>query len=152
MANTHEYKVQVEAWFRDDYLANKYPACEIKSGKVDLAGGGRFAYDGLVLKNGKLQAVYCLSCSEYKTAGGKGGAGKFYKIQSDILKMVGTTCPIKVLAFTGKTMLAKVIMEQKNGRLPKDIHCELVELPPELFKLVQKINAESVKEVTPDML
>ncbi len=63
--------------------------------------------------------------------------------------MLGTECPRKVLVFTGKTMLAKVQAEQKAGRLPPDIQCELAELPSDLAEIVQKISAESVREVTP---
>jgi hypothetical protein len=139
----------IEKWFREVYLPPKHPDCAIEAGATRLAWGGAFNYDARVLKSGTLLAVYCLSCSQYKTTGGKGGAGKFNKIQGDILKMLGTECPRKVLVFTGKTMLAKVQAEQKAGRLPRDIECELAELPPELAAIVQKISAESAKEVTP---
>lgn len=150
MANTKAYKDKIETWFRAEYLNQKHPGCEIKVGPTQLIWGGAFEYDGLVFQDGELQAVYCLSCSEYRTAGGKGGAGKFNKIQADMLKMVGTQCPTKVLAFTGLTMLSKVLAEQKRGRLPPDINCELVTLPSDLSTLVQQISAESVTEVTPD--
>jgi len=150
MANTKAYKDKIEKWFRDEYLNQKYPGCEIRVGPMQLVWGGEFEYDGLVFQDGELYAIYCLSCSEYKTAGGKGGAGKFNKIQADMLKMVGTECPTKVLAFTGSTMLSKVLAEQNSGRLPPDIQCELVKLPSDLSMLVQQISAESVKEVTPD--
>ena len=149
MANTQQYKVKIENWFRKEYLPKKHPGCEISTGPTQLKWGGTFAYDARVLKNGKLQAVYCLSCSDYKTAGSNGGAGKFNKIQGDILKMVGTDCPKKVLVFTGRTMLAKVQAEQNHGRLPPDIHCELATLPKNLSTLVRQIKAASVKEVTP---
>lgn len=150
MANTKAYKDKIETWFRNEYLQQKYPGCEIKAGPLQLVWGGQFEYDALVYQNDELQAVYCLSCSEYITTGGKGGAGKFNKIQADMLKMVGTKCLTKVLAFTGSTMLSKVLFEQKNGRLPSDIKCELVELPFDLSTLVQEVSAASVKEVTPD--
>jgi hypothetical protein len=67
-----------------------------------------------------------------------------------MLKMVGTKCSTKVLAFTGPTMCSKVLAEQKNGRLPQDIKCELVALPSDLSTLVQEVSAASVREVTPD--
>lgn len=149
MADTTAYKHQIESWFRDVYLSGKHPGCQIETGKTPLIWGGAFEYDARVLRDGKLIAVYCLSCSEYKTTGGKSGAGKFHKIQGDMLKMVGTNCPLKVLAFTGPTMLAKVRSEQISGRLPPDIQCELATLPPELQTLVQQVSALSVEEVTP---
>jgi hypothetical protein len=149
MANTTEYKKLIEPWFRNTYLPNKHPGCTIQSGGVALTWGGKFEYDALVYKNDTLIAVYCLSCSEYKTSGGKGGAGKLNKIRGDILMMLGTACPTKVLSFSGKTMLEKVEAEQKNGRLPKDIQCEHIRLPEYLSTLVQAVSAQSVREVTP---
>jgi hypothetical protein len=100
-----------------------------------------------------LIAVYCLSCSEYRTAGNNPGAGKFRKIQSDILMMNGTNCPRKVLTFTGKTMYEAVKKEQNNGRMPKDIEIEYLDLmaaKPEYSTLIQSISADCVAEVTPD--
>lgn len=150
MANTHAYKAKIEKWFRDEYLPPKHPGCDIDSEPVQLSWGGKFAYDARVRKKGKLQAVYCLSCSEYETAGSKGGAGKFNKIQGDILKMLGTKKgPKKVLVFTGRTMLKKVQDEQERGRLPPEIHCELATLPKTLAALVRRIKTASEKEVTP---
>jgi hypothetical protein len=149
MANTHKYKVEIEKWFRKKYLPKKHPGCDISAGPAPLIWGGKFEYDARVMKDGKLQAVYCLSCSDYKTTSGNGGAGKFNKIQGDMLKMLGTKCSKKILAFTGPTMLAKVLTEQKRGRLPPDIHCELVKLPVKHSALVHQIRADSVKEVTP---
>ena len=149
MANTSDYKRMIETWFRDQYVSERHPGCEVRSGKVALTWGGKFEYDAVVYKDGALVAVYCLSCSEYKTAGGKGGAGKLNKIKGDILMMLGTDCPMKVLAFTGKTMMEKVQSEQRNGRLPQAVACELVDLPGALSTLVQRVSAESVSEVTP---
>jgi len=150
MADTSAYKKIIEDWFRTQYLPSKHKGCEIKSGGAKLIWGGTFQYDALVYKGASLVAVYCLSCSEYKTHGGKGGAGKFNKIKGDILMMVGTECPNKVLEFSGITMLEKVKEEQKSGRLPNDIQCELVELPQSMLTLVETVSAASVKEVTPD--
>jgi hypothetical protein len=149
MANTKPYKEKVEKWFREQYLPSRHPGCMIEVGPTRLVWGGAFEYDARVLRSGTLDTVYCLSCSQYKTAGGKGGAGKFNKIQGDMLKMVGTDCPRRVMVFTGKTMLEKVQAEQKAGRLPPDIQCEHAELPSDLAALVQAIMAESSKEVTP---
>ncbi len=149
MADTTAYKNQVEKWFRDVYLKGKHPGCTIETGRTPLLWGGQFEFDARVSRDSELLAVYCLSCSEYKTTGGKGGAGKYHKIQGDMLKMVGTNCPLKVLVFTGSTMYAKVRSEQISGRLPPDIQCELATLPPELQTLVQQVSALSVKEVTP---
>ncbi len=103
MANTSAYK-KIESWLRKAYLAQKYPGCHITHGPLKLKWGGKFEYDALVYKSGTLLAAYCLSCSEYETVGGKGGAGKLQKIKSDILMMVGTDCPNLILAFSGKTM------------------------------------------------
>jgi hypothetical protein len=149
MANTQNYKVKIEKWFREKYLSKKYPRCDISAGPIPLIWGGKFEYDARVMKDGKLQAVYCLSCSDYKTTSGNGGAGKFNKIQGDMLKMLGTKCLKKVLTFTGPTMLAKVRAEQKSGRLPPDIQCELIALPYKFSAVVHQIRADSVKEVTP---
>ncbi len=150
MTNTSDYK-KIETWFRADYLARKYPDCRIDSGPIKLKWGGNFDYDALVYKrDGSLIAAYCLSCSEYKTTKGKGGSGKLQKIKGDVLMMLGTECPNLILAFTGKTMFKKVRSEQQGGRLPKEIQCELIELPDELSAIVQAVSAAAVSEVTPD--
>lgn len=150
MANTNQYKVDVEKWFREEYLPTRHPGCTISTGTMPLTWGGKFAYDGIVRCDDKIVAVYCLSCSEYKTDTGNGGSGKYNKIQGDILKMLGTDCPRKVLVFTGATMLEKVQSEQRRGRLPPDIQCELAILPQDLSTIVQQVSALSVREVTPE--
>ena len=152
MANTQPYKTIIEEWFRRK-LRIKYNGYKVEKDKVNLNWGGKFEYDAVVKNGNTLYAVYCLSCSEYITSGNNPGAGKFRKIQSDVLMMVGTNCSNKILAFTGKTMYEKVKKEQENGRMPSDIKLEYFDLSQEdqsYSTLIQSLSADCVAEVTPD--
>ncbi len=94
-------------------------------------------------------AIYLLSCSEYKTINGRGGAGKFHKIKSDVLMMLGTNAPKKIMAFLGESMYKQFITQQKEGRLPQDIQGELVEPNSEIASIVHSIRDKASSEVTP---
>lgn len=150
MADTSKFKHIIEPWFRDNYLHKIHPEAEIKQEKLSLIWGGNFEYDAVVYKNSKVESVYLLSCSEYKTSNGKGGAGKFHKIKSDILMMLGTQAPNKIMAFLGKTMYQQFETQKKMGRLPQDIKCILVEPPAEIAQLIHGIRREAASEVTPN--
>lgn len=149
MADTTNFTKVIEPWFRENYLKEKYPNAEIRQEKVALIWGGKFEYDAVVYEEGKLKAIYLLSCSEYRTQNGKGGAGKFHKIKSDILMMVGTEAPKKVMAFLGESMHRQFEAQKQAGRLPQDIQCELVKASPEITKLVIDIRNKAASEVTP---
>ena len=149
MTDTTQLKVQIEPWFRKDYLQKQYPNAEIVQRQLDLNWGGKFEYDAVVYENGKLAAIYLLSCSEYKTRNGKGGAGKFHKIKSDILMMIGTEAPRKIMAFLGESMYQQFMTQQKEGRLPQDIVGELVEPSPEIASLIHGIRDKASSEVSP---
>lgn len=150
MADTSKFKNIIEPWFRDEYLREKHPGAEIKQEKLSLIWGGHFEYDAVVYQSGKVESVYLLSCSEYKTSNGKGGAGKFHKIKSDILMMLGTQAPNKVMAFLGKTMYQQFKTQQDMGRLPQDINCLFVEPTTEISQLIHGIRGEAASEVTPN--
>lgn len=149
MADTTQLKDKIEPWFRQEYLRKKYPSAEIVQRQLDLNWGGKFEYDAVVYVEGKLVAIYLLSCSEYKTKNGKGGAGKFHKIKSDILMMVGTEAPEKIMAFLGGSMYQQFITQQKQGRLPQNIQGELVVPNSEIMDLVHGIREKASSEVTP---
>ena len=149
MADTTKFKKIIEPWFRDEYLKQQYPGAEIRQEQLSLMWGGKFEYDAVVYENGKLKAIYLLSCSEYKTKNGRGGSGKFHKIKSDVLMMVGTEAPMKIMAFFGESMYQQFKTQQTLGRLPQDIRCELVEPSTEILRVIRGIRDEASTEVTP---
>lgn len=149
MADTTKFKEIVEPWFRDKYLSEKHPGATITQEKIPLTWGGEFEYDAVVYRNGAIEAVYLLSCSEYKTKKGNGGAGKFHKIKSDVLMMTGTSCQTKIMAFLGRTMFEQYVKQQEMGRLPPEIICELVVPPHEIQEVVFGIRNKASDEVTP---
>ena len=149
MANTTKIKKIIEPGFRDEYLKQQYPGAEIRQEQLSLMWGGKFEYDAVVYENGKLKAIYLLSCSEYKTKNGRGGSGKFHKIKSDVLMMVGTEAQIKIMAFLGESMYQQFKTQQTLGRLPQDIQCELVEPSAEILRVIHGIRDEASTEVTP---
>lgn len=149
MANTTKYKRIIEPWVIETVIKPRYHDAVITSGKVPLDWGGEFNFDAVVRKDEKIEAVYLISCSEYKTQGGKGGAGKLQKIKADILMLLGTRAPKKVLIFTGITMKEKIEREQKSGRLPptEQIQIEYVNLSADMLTIVKGVSAEAVAEV-----
>ncbi len=149
MADTTKLKKIIEPWFRDEYLPQHYASSLITQEKVSLAWGGEFEFDAVVRQNGKITAVYLLSSSEYKTKQGKGGAGKFHKIKSDILMMLGMNCQTKVMAFLGETMFDEFNRQQHAGRLPPEIKSELIVPPREIQQIISAIRNEASSEVTP---
>ncbi len=149
MADTTNFKKIIEPWFRDEYLKQQYHSAEIRQEQLALKWGGKFEYDAVVYENGKLRAIYLLSCSEYKTKNGRGGAGKFHKIKSDVLMMVGTEAPRKIMAFLGESMYQQFKAQKKAGRLPQDIECELIESSAEILRVIHGIRDEASTEVTP---
>ncbi len=149
MADTSKIQKEVEPWFRDEYLPLLHAESTITQEKVALTWGGEFEYDAVVRKNGEITDVYLLSCSEYKTKQGKGGAGKFHKIKADTLMMLGTNSPKKVMAFLGKTMFEQFKKQQDAGRLPPDIKCKLIKVPPKIQRIISDIRNEASNEVTP---
>ncbi|MCK5148677.1 hypothetical protein KAR48_18125 [bacterium] len=149
MADTTTIKKVIEPWFRDEYLQKQYPGAEIKQKLLDLIWGGKFEYDAVVYEDGELKVIYLLSCSEYKTKNGKGGPGKFNKIKSDTLMMLGTQAPKKIMAFFDKSMYKQFKTQQELGRLPQDILCELVTPNVEIASLIEGIRNEASREVTP---
>ncbi|ELM0317004.1 hypothetical protein Q3053_003279 [Vibrio cholerae] len=149
MADTSKLKKVVEPWFRNEYLPRKYPGCVIVQEKLPLIWGGDFEYDAVVYDGDDIVAVYLLSCSEYITRSGKGGAGKFQKIKADLLMLLGTKAPHKAMAFLGSTMFEHYLKQQNAGRLPQDIEPLLIEMPREINRIVLEIQSSASKEVAP---
>ncbi|WP_009964221.1 hypothetical protein [Verrucomicrobium spinosum] len=149
MANTSDYEQKIEPWFRGGFVSERHPGAEILKESVRLKWGGFFEADAVVRENGKIVAVYCLSCAEYLTHGGNPGAGKFNKIRADVLMLSGIETPVRCLVFTGRTMYDRVLKERSKGRLPQDILLAHLTLPQELSTLVSSASARAVAEVTP---
>ena len=147
MADTSKLKKIVEPWFRDHYLRSKYPGADIVQDKLKLIWGGEFEYDAVVYDKGEIKAIYLLSCSEYKTRKGKSGVGKFHKIKSDLLMMLGTDAPKKVMAFLGKSMYQQFKSQQDLGRLPSNIIGEFIESTEDIEALINSIRNEAASEV-----
>jgi len=149
MADTSSFKKIIEPWFRNEHLRTMHPNAEVRQDKLSLTWGGQFEYDAVVYENGEIKEIYLLSCSEYKTKKGNGGAGKFHKIKADVLMMLGTNAPKKIMAFLGESMYQQFKKQQQMGRLPQDIHCVLISPPTEINNLILNIRNEASNEVTP---
>lgn len=149
MANTHRLKSEIEPWFRSRFVAARHPGREVRQEKVALDWGGNFEFDAVVLNEGTIEAVYLLSCSEYRTKTGKAGTGKLHKIKGDILMLLGAPTEERVLAFTGQSMFERVRKEQERGRIPRNVRLEWVELPHDLARIVRSVGEQSVTEVSP---
>jgi hypothetical protein len=63
--------------------------------------------------------------------------------------MLGAEAPKKVMAFLGESMYQQFKTQQKLGRLPQEILCELVVPSHEIAQLVRGIRDKASSEVTP---
>lgn len=63
--------------------------------------------------------------------------------------MLGTEASKKTMSFLGKTMYQQFKSQQEAGRLPQDIHCELVEPNKKISRIIRGIRDEASTEVTP---
>ncbi len=149
MANTSDYKNLIEPWFRSNYVALKHPEAEISQDKIGLKWGGLFEVDAVARRGATIDGVYCLSCAEYLTHGGKAGSGKFNKIRADVLMLLGVEVPVRCIVFTGRGMYERVVKEQNNGRLPQEITFDYLPLTEALSTVVSAASARAVAEVTP---
>jgi hypothetical protein len=144
MANTLELKTTVEEWYRNT-IRKRNPNARVEKENIPLEWGGLFECDVVVKSKNKILEIHCFSTSEYKTDNGKAGSGKLFKIKADALMLSSISCPIKILAFTGRTMYDKVWQEQENGRFPFDIKIEYVETPESIKNKIMEIKEEAVE-------
>ena len=146
MANTTELKTIVEEWYRDT-IKRRNPNAKVEKENILLEWGGMFECDVVVKSKNKLLEVHCFSTSEYITDNGKSGSGKLLKIKADALMLSGISCPIKILAFTGRTMYDKIWKEQENGRFPFDIKIEYIETPENIRNKIIEIKENAIEEM-----
>lgn len=96
---------------------------------MDLTSGGMFKFDA-VSADGSIVAN--ISTSGLKTASGKSGSGKMFKVRSDIFFLLLLRAPIKLMLLTESDMYGKWLSEQQGGRVPDCIDFVHVHIPHDL--------------------
>jgi hypothetical protein len=148
MADTTRIKKIIEKWYISK-IQQKNKNLVVLKEKVKLKWGGYFECDVVVKSKNRVLEVHCLSVSEYNTTTGKGGSGKLNKIKADALMLLGIDSPKKILAFTGKSMYDKIYTEVNNGRFPKEIILNLIDISKnfEIKKIISDVRQHSIEEM-----
>lgn len=146
MANTHVQLEEVESWVRQEFLPRVYGQPFQKRCLV-LEPGGKFAFDAVSADN---SIVVNISTSGAMTSGGKRGAGKIYKLRSDMLFLHLVVAPrIRIIALTERDMYELCQKEKRAGRVPSDIEFILVTLPDDLVSKLKEARSIAAQEVSP---
>jgi len=152
MSDTTLIKDEIETWYREK-IEKENPKYKTGKRSIQLTNWskeGRFEVDVALYENDILKEVHCLSISEYKTASGKNGDGKSYKIMKDALMLMGMKCDKKVLVFTHESMYNHILQQQKIGRFPpeKEIKLKRVEnIPSHIQDIIHQTQKQSSEEI-----
>jgi hypothetical protein len=107
---------------------------------------GRFEFDA-VSDDGTI--VACVSTSGAKTARGKGAAGKFHKLQSDMLFLhLLKKARERIIVLTEHDMFDWCEKQMRLGRTPADVSFRLAALPPGHRRRLEEARHLAVMEVT----
>ncbi len=144
MADTR-VQVTVEDWVRREWMPGRYGQ-RFSRDRVDLTSGGVFDFDA-VSADGTMVAN--ISTSGYKTAGGRHGAGKMFKVRSDIFFLLLAKADRKLLLLTERDMYEKWLSEAGSGRVPASVEFVHVEIPHDLNQKLTVSRRVASREVTP---
>ena len=116
-------------------------------GRKRLSAGGQFEFDGISVDGA---TVACISTSTYKTSGGKGGMGKWFKLRSDILYLLmAEGAARRLMVLTEQCMFEHYKAEQTRGRVPREVEAVLAEIPAELRERLAAAREQASEEVRP---
>lgn len=144
MADTTTQR-EIEDWIRREWLSGKFHQ-RFSKDTVRLTSGGMFEFDAVSVDE---SIVACISTSGLTTSGGKPGAGKKYKIRSDLFFLLLTqNSKQRLMVFTEQDMYEFWLKEQENGRVPRSIQFLIAAIPMELREELSRAKAKSAEEVS----
>ena len=142
MADTR-CQVECEDWIRREWMLEFFGQPFFRE-RMPLSSGGVFDFDAV---SADKTIVASLSTSGSRTARGKYATGKMMKLRSDMLYLLLTEAPRKVMVLCEADMYARCKLEQESGRLPKEIEFLHAPLPNDLaIKLLaaRKVGSDEV--------
>ena len=144
MANT-TVQLEVEVFIRETWMPERFLQKFTKD-KVRLISGGLFEFDA-VSPDALIGAS--ISTSGAKTKSGKKGAGKIFKLRSDMLYLLQADFARRFIVLTEKDMSDECVKEKYLGRHPIEIEFFLAELPQELRQRLESARVSASDEVSP---
>jgi len=114
--------------------------------RMPLNSGGVFDFDAV---SADKTIVASISTSGSRTASGKHAVGKVMKLRSDMLFLLMSDAPRKVIVLCEPDMFALCQREQDGGRAPKEIEFVHAPLPEELATKLLAARKLGSDEVSP---
>jgi len=127
MADTR-CQVECEGWVRREWMPTFFGQSFHRE-RMPLRSGGVFDFDAV---SADKTIVASISTSGARTARGKHAVGKLMKLRSDMLFLLLSEAPRKVIILCESDMHALCEREREGGRVPKDIEFVHATLPEEL--------------------
>src|SRR2546423_232168 len=132
MADTR-CQLECEDWVRREWMPTHFGQSFYRE-RVPLNTGAVFDFDAV---SADKTIVASISTSGARTAAGKHAGGKLMKLRADMLFLLLSEAPRKVMVLCEADMHALCQRERDGGRVPKEIEFVHAPLPDELaFKLV----------------
>jgi len=142
MADTR-CQIECEDWIRREWMPTHFGQSFYRE-RMPLNTGAVFDFDAV---SADKTIVASISTSGARTARGKHAVGKLMKLRSDMLFLLMTDAPRKVIVLCESDMFALCQREQQGGRAPKEIEFVHAQLPePLATKLLaaRKIGSDEV--------
>ncbi|MFZ4682433.1 MAG: hypothetical protein ACOYMS_08020 [Terrimicrobiaceae bacterium] len=133
----------VEAHIRDGWMRSEFKT-NFKKTKAPLRRGGEFEFDA-VSEDGAI--VACISANSGRANQGGLAKTKMNKIRSDILFLLLSEAPTKVMLLVDGDLHAHAIQEQKRGRLPDEISIRLATLSDDFQRVLAEAQANASAEM-----
>lgn len=121
-SNAHN---QVHAWIADSWLADKLKA-PFSRQKVKLSCGGAYTFPAV---SDDAKTIATVNTSQ---GSGKNATTKLNKVRSDLYFLLLAPANRRLALFTDRTMFRMMALEQREGRVPRDVELLFVELPEHL--------------------
>lgn len=142
MADTR-CQIECEDWIRRQWMPTFFGQPFYRE-RMPLNSGGVFDFDAV---SADKTIVASISTSGARTARGKHAVGKLMKLRSDMLFLLLSEAPRKVIVLCEPDMYALCQRELESGRAPKEIEFVHAPLPEELaLKLLaaRKVGSDEV--------
>jgi hypothetical protein len=146
MADTR-CQLECEDWVRREWMP-KYFGQSFYRERVPLNTGAVFDFDAV---SADKTIVASISTSGARTARGKHAVGKLMKLRSDMLFLLMSDAPRKVIILCERDMFELCQREHISGRAPKEIefiHAPLPELLASKLLTARKLGSDEVSPLT----
>ena len=144
MADTR-CQVECEDWIRREWMPIYFGQPFYRE-RMLLSSGGVFDFDAV---SADKTIVASISTSGARTASGRHAGGKMMKLRSDMLFLLLSEAPRKVLVLCEADMYALCQREREGGRVPKEIEFVYAPLPDDLATRLVAARKLSSDEVSP---